>query len=122
MPNVIVPKRSSTASAVPSAGSLATGEIAINLADKKLFVKDHTGTVVELTGAAGGASITAGSTPPTSPAANALWWDSESGKLKIYYTDADGSQWVDAMVGTVGSSGSGVSTGKAIAMALVFGG
>ncbi len=49
MANVIIPKRSTTAAAVPSAGSLQTGEIAINLTDKKLFVKDGSGNVVSLT-------------------------------------------------------------------------
>jgi len=28
-----------------------------------------------------------------------LWWNSESGQLKIYYTDVDSSQWVDAAAG-----------------------
>jgi hypothetical protein len=35
-------------------------------------------------------------TAPVSPSAGDLWWNSESGQLKIYYTDVDGSQWVDA--------------------------
>jgi len=39
MANVIKHKRSGTASAVPSAGSLVAGELAINTADGKLFTK-----------------------------------------------------------------------------------
>ncbi len=54
MANVIIPKRSTTAAAVPSAGSLQTGEIAINLADKKLYAKDGSGAVVEIGGGAAG--------------------------------------------------------------------
>jgi hypothetical protein len=38
-------KRSSTASAVPTALQLVEGELAINLADKKLFSKDSGGNV-----------------------------------------------------------------------------
>ena len=38
-------------------------------------------------------------TAPVSPSAGDLWWNSESGQLKIYYTDVDGSQWVDAAAG-----------------------
>jgi hypothetical protein len=38
--------RTSTASAVPSAGNLADGELAINLADKKVYTKDSGGNVV----------------------------------------------------------------------------
>ena len=47
---------------------------------------------------AGGATISL--TPPVSPAptAGALWWDSYNGSLKIYYTDGDSSQWVDAFI------------------------
>lgn len=48
MANPIQIKRSSTASAVPSAGSLLVGELAVNLADRKLFTKNGGGTVVLL--------------------------------------------------------------------------
>lgn len=41
-------------------------------------------------------STTVSTTPPVSPSAGDLWWNSESGQLKVYYTDVDGSQWVDA--------------------------
>ena len=34
--------------------------------------------------------------PPTSPTNGILWWDSTFGQLKIYYSDGDSSQWVDA--------------------------
>ena len=42
-------------------------------------------------------AVSISDTTPTTPAAGDLWWDSVSGVLKIYYTDADGSQWVDAV-------------------------
>ena len=48
MANVIKHKRSGTASAVPAAGSLVAGELAINTADGKLFTKRDNGTVVEI--------------------------------------------------------------------------
>lgn len=50
MANTILHKRSSTASATPSAGSLTAGELAINTADGKLFTKKTNGTVVEIGG------------------------------------------------------------------------
>lgn len=53
MANTIQLKRSSTAGAVPSAGSLSAGELAVNTADGKVFLKKDSGTVVEL-GASGG--------------------------------------------------------------------
>ncbi len=46
---------------------------------------------------AGGASVTIADAAPTSPSAGDMWWDSDDGRLKIYYTDATpDSQWVDA--------------------------
>lgn len=45
MASTIIIKNSSTASAVPSSGSLAVGELAINTADNKLFAKNSAGTV-----------------------------------------------------------------------------
>lgn len=45
----IKPKRSSTASNVPDTSNLDAGEIAINLADKKLFVRDTSNNILELT-------------------------------------------------------------------------
>ena len=49
---------------------------------------------------AGIVTVTAGVTPstsaPSSPAAGQLWWKSDEGRLKVYYQDANTSQWVDA--------------------------
>ena len=36
-----------------------------------------------------------GDTPPTTPTAGQLWWHSNLGKTFIWYTDANGSQWVE---------------------------
>ena len=49
----IITKNSSTASAVPSAGSLVQGELAVNVTDKKLYTKDSGGTVQKLVGSLG---------------------------------------------------------------------
>ncbi len=51
MPTTIITKNSSTVSAAPSAGSLTQGELAVNVTDKKLYTKNASGSVVELTGA-----------------------------------------------------------------------
>ncbi|AOL93996.1 tail fiber domain-containing protein [Porphyrobacter sp. LM 6] len=48
MPSTILLKRSSTASSVPAAASLQAGELAVNLADQKLFSKTAGGTVVQV--------------------------------------------------------------------------
>lgn len=41
-------------------------------------------------------AITTSATAPASPSAGDLWWNSETGQLKIYYADGNSSQWVDA--------------------------
>ena len=48
------------------------------------------------TGGGGGANVTVSDTPPGSPSAGDLWWESDIGELKIYYSDGDSAQWVDA--------------------------
>ena len=47
-------------------------------------------------GSSGGASVTVSDTAPGSGTAGDLWWNSDSGRLKIYYQDTDSTQWVDA--------------------------
>jgi hypothetical protein len=48
---------SSTPSAVPTAGNLVAGELAINTADGKLFYKNASGIVQNLTGISGGSGV-----------------------------------------------------------------
>ena len=48
MPSRILIKRSSTASSVPNAASLQAGELAVNLADQRLYSKTAGGTVVQV--------------------------------------------------------------------------
>ena len=45
-------------------------------------------------GGGGAASVTIADTPPAAVAGD-LWWESDTGRLKIYYQDTDSSQWVD---------------------------
>jgi len=51
MSTVIKPKRSETALAIPSAGSLAVGELAMNVTEGKFYTKTSGGTVKEMGGA-----------------------------------------------------------------------
>lgn len=51
--STIITKNSSTASAVPAAGDLTKGELAINVTDKKLYTKDNSATVVKIVGSLG---------------------------------------------------------------------
>ena len=43
-----------------------------------------------------GASVTIADDPPSSPSTGDLWWESDTGILKVYYNDGTTSQWVDA--------------------------
>jgi hypothetical protein len=49
MNHVIKPKRTESAGRVPTTSTLEAGEIAINLADKKLYVRDTSNNILELT-------------------------------------------------------------------------
>lgn len=59
MANTLLHKRSSTAGATPSAGSLTVGELAINTADGKVFTKKDDATVVEIGAGGGGGGASA---------------------------------------------------------------
>ena len=48
-------------------------------------------------GGGGGATVTIDDTAPAGPAVGDLWWKSDEGRLKVFYSDTDGTlQWVDA--------------------------
>ena len=51
MATVVKLKRSETALAIPSAGSLEAGELAMNVTDGKFYIKTSGGTVKEVGGA-----------------------------------------------------------------------
>lgn len=77
MADLILHKRSSTASAVPSAGSIALGELAINTADARLFLKKGDGTVVDVTSIGGIQGLTAalaGKEPSITAGTSAQFW------------------------------------------------
>ena len=91
--------RSTTLGAAPAAGNLAAGELAINIndADMALYAENASGSVKRLM------NNPAGLKYPTA--------DGTSGQAVV----TDGS-------GNLSFGSAGISTGKAIAMAIVFGG
>jgi hypothetical protein len=58
MANKIVLKKSSVAAKVPLATDLDIGELAVNLADAKLYTKNAGGTVIQLGGGGGSGTVT----------------------------------------------------------------
>jgi len=53
-------------------------------------------TISSLQNSGSGASVSVSDSAPTDPSPGDLWWNSNEGVLKIYYSDSDSSQWVDA--------------------------
>ena len=48
MATVIKLKKSATASSVPTTSNLAAGEVAVNTADQKIYVRDSSSNIVEV--------------------------------------------------------------------------
>lgn len=69
-------------------------------------------TNVLFTSLGGGSSVNISDTPPINVSANSLWWDSNTGILKIYYNDGNSTQWVDASPAMVGPQGPQGPTGS----------
>ena len=59
MPIVIKPKRSETASSIPSTSDLAVGELGMNTADQKMYTKNSSNVIVEVANATGVSEATA---------------------------------------------------------------
>ena len=87
----------------PTAQQLEYGELAINYNnnDPAIFMKDSSNNVIRISGAGniGVSTLTNvpdGISPPASPEAGNLWYNSDQGRLYLYYQDSNSSQWVDA--------------------------
>lgn len=79
MANTIILKKSSVAGKIPAAGDLQVGELAVNLADAKLYSKNSAGTVISVGGGGAGSGDVVG---PASATDNALArYDGTTGKL-----------------------------------------
>ena len=66
----------------------------------------------------GNVSIAISTSQPSSPSAGTLWYNSNLGRIFIYYNDGDSSQWVDAapfnvgIIDTLSISGNGYVLGN----------
>jgi microcystin-dependent protein len=58
----------------------------------------------------GNASIYVGPIPPVTPGENQLWWNTNSGRMYLYYDDGDTIQWVETSPGTTEKSSVPVGT------------
>ena len=79
-------------------GTLTAGGLTyptVNGTNGQVLTSDGAGNVAWAAGSGGGgASVTISDTPPAASAGD-LWWESDTGRLKIYYQDTDTIQWVD---------------------------
>jgi hypothetical protein len=99
MPNIIKPKRSNTASTVPTTGQLASGELAVNMADKKVYINNGTAVVQVGAGNLSGLGDTNISSPTNG---QGLSYNSSTGK------------WVNSSAGTGDVVGPASSTDNAL--------
>ena len=126
MPTVIKPKRSETASSIPSGGSLEVGEIAMNVTDGKFYTKTSGGTVKEM-GGAGSVTlnnvVTNGATAEsdiTLNGANLIFEGYLENAFETTLTAAEPT--ADNTVTLPNASGTLAMDGDALAYAIVFGG
>ena len=106
MPTNIRIKRTVTPGAVPVAEALLQGELAVNLYDRKIFTKDHTNAVIELTSAGGaGLALWTGNTATAPPSLSYLWFNTDTGRLLLSYNDGTSTQWIDASPSIQGEKG-----------------
>lgn len=112
---------SATTTNAPSAGNLAAGELAINTADGKLFYKDSSGSVQVIAWKT--TPVSAGGTGSTTLTANNVLLGNGTSALQAVAPSStgnvltsNGTTWVSQA-----PAASGISTGKAIAMAMIFG-
>ena len=85
MANIFKPKRSSTASAVPTTNNLADGELAVNSADQKIYLRDGN-SVVEVANASSGSGGISSVSEDTTPQ---LGGDLQTNGNDILFADND---------------------------------
>ncbi len=111
MANKIILKKSSVTTKIPLVTDLDYGELALNYADGRLYFKTDTNEIKYFTTPSNAAVVVPiSTTPPSLPSSGSIWWDSQSGNLKIYYDDGTSSQWVDAFASVPNASTTGGGT------------
>ena len=87
----------------PTTAQMEYGELAVNYnsSDPAIFIKDSSNNIIRISGVGniaddGLTNVPDGTVPPTNAEPGNLWFNSEDGRLYIYYNDGDSEQWVDA--------------------------
>tara|TARA_B100000214_G_C23515500_1_gene422645 strand:+ start:119 stop:502 length:384 start_codon:yes stop_codon:yes gene_type:complete len=127
MATVIKPKRTETALAVPSTGSLAVGELAMNVTDGKFYTKTS-GNVVKEIGGAGAVTLNSVTTAGASTlndilldqGANLIFEGNLANSYETTLTVAEPT--ADRTITLPNSTGTVALDGDALAYSIVFGG
>jgi len=77
MASTILLKKSSTSGSAPTTTDLQAGEIAINLADRKIYVEDGSGAIVTM-------GVYVDATAPANPVEGDVWYDTSNNLLKAH--------------------------------------
>ena len=87
-------------------GTTLSGIVTSLTAGDNISLSGSTGNVT-ITGQSSGANVTISDNPPSSPNSGDLWWESDAGRLKVYYSNV----WVDSNPagGNSGGGGGGIS-------------
>lgn len=93
MPVILKPKRSETASSVPTTSDLAVGEIAVNTADKKLYVRDSSNNIKAI-----GGGITATDSTSTADVETIQFNDTSTAYMEIDTSSVSGTAIVRVTV------------------------
>ena len=127
MATVIKPKRSETSLAVPTAGQLAVGELAMNVTEGKFYTKTSANAVKEMGGAGSVTlqNVTTNSAVTTNDitldqGANLIFEGNLSNAYETTLTAVEPT--ADNTVSLPNSSGVLATEGNALAFSIVFGG
>ena len=91
-------------------GSDSTNDDILITAGNNINISNVTADGFTLSSTDAGATVTTSDSAPNSPSDGDLWWNSDEGRLKVYYQDTDSSQWVDASPPLTPQTGATVTT------------
>ena len=123
---IIKPKKSETASAVPTTGDLAVGEICVNVADRKIYTRKSNNSIVvvsshvsdtvggDLTGTVGNAQIGSNTVTATELADNSVGIAelnvADGTNLQVLTTNGSGTlSWTSKTDATLGANSVGIT-------------
>lgn len=106
------------------AANVAVNQITLGTGGNAVVLKSEGSGLITLQGgnavplSGGGASVTVSNTAPSSPSVGNMWFDTETGRLLLWYNDGLNSVWI-APIGGVGSGGSGGGSGSSAGITTV---